>query len=312
MERHTTKTLCSALLLALTCHGNAAEAPAEERRQPDASSRISEVVVTTKRLETQRQIMTDFVVNVADTSNSSRGLARWRNRLCVGIHNLRNEVAAQFLADRISEVALELGLRPGEPGCYPDVSVIFTTDGRDMATRLVEATPSAFRPFGNTHGTTKSRQDLEKFQTSEDPVRWWQVTMIVDELGRPAVDVLAGLEALPQYRGSNSRVKEGTSDDIWANLIIVDTSKVQGKTWAQLADYIAMVSLAQVKPGSRPSNHDSILNLFSEANPPAISDMDMVYLKALYSMDTMIRPRTQRGMLASWMIRTQREMEEIK
>src|SRR5690606_6922122 len=210
------------------------------------------------------------------------------------------------------EIALELGLKPGEPGCRSDVSIIFTTDGRDMATRLVETSPSAFRPFGNTHGTTKSRSDLEAFKTSDAPVRWWQITMIVDELGRPAVDIFAGLEALPMYYGANSRVKEGTSDDIWGSLIIVDTSKLQGKTWAQLADYVAMVSLAQVKPGGRPANHDSILNLFSEANPPAISDMDLVYLKALYSMDTMIRPRTQRGMLASWMIRTQREMEEIR
>src|SRR5690606_19018311 len=113
-------------------------------------SGASEIVITTKRLETQRQIMTDFVVSIGDTSNTSRGFARWRDRLCVGIYNLKNEEAAQFLADRISEIALELGLKPGEPGCRSDVSIIFTTDGRDMATRLVETSPSAFRPFGNT------------------------------------------------------------------------------------------------------------------------------------------------------------------
>lgn len=312
MERHSVRILVTLLFFAASCRLLAAESPEEPRRQPSPSSDAEEIVVTNIRLETLREIMRDFVMEVGDPVSNSRGLARWRKGVCVGIYNLKSPERAQFIADRISLLAYDLGLQPGEPGCRPDIQVIFSTDGRDMATRLVETVPDAFRPFGNTQGTTQGTAALEEFKNSDAPVRWWQITMVVDELGRAAIDLFMGQEAVPQYRGSNSRVKEGASDDIWGSLVIVDTSKLEQKTWSQLADYIAMVSLAQVKPGNRPDNHDSILNLFSEANPKSLSDMDFIYLKSLYSMDTYIRPRTQRGMLASWMIRTQREMEEVE
>jgi hypothetical protein len=69
-------------------------------------------------------------------------------------------------------------------------------------------------------------------------------------------------------------------------IIIVDATKLTGMTWQQLADYLAVVSLAQINPKTDPAEFDSILNLFS--NPAAytgLTDWDRSYLQALYTFD---------------------------
>jgi hypothetical protein len=67
-------------------------------------------------------------------------------------------------------------------------------------------------------------------------------------------------------------------------IIIVDATKLTGTTWQQLGDYVALISLAQIDPGTDPQSFDSILNLFS--NPAAYSgltDWDRTFVHALYS-----------------------------
>jgi hypothetical protein len=83
-----------------------------------------------------------------------------------------------------------------------------------------------------------------------------------------------------------SRIHNGTIDVLWDVIIIVDATKLTGTTWQQLADYLAVVSLAQINPKTDPAEFDSILNLFS--NPAAYSgltDWDRSYLKAIYTFD---------------------------
>jgi hypothetical protein len=83
-----------------------------------------------------------------------------------------------------------------------------------------------------------------------------------------------------------SRIHNGTVDELWDVIVIVDATKLAGTTWQQLADYLAVVSLAQINPKTDPAEFDSILNLFS--NPAAYSgltDWDRSYLQALYTFD---------------------------
>ena len=312
MRQRIANVVLSALLIALANPGFSAEAPSEPAATP--SDAIENFVVTGQRPSVLRKLMLDFVVEIGDPVSSNRGYARWRDDLCVGVQNLTDRAAAQYLADEISRIALELGLEPGEPGCSPNLRVIFSQDGRAMATRLVAGNPRAFRPFGGTGGTTQGLTALDRFQTSDAPVRWWQITMVVDEMGfiaidlpyGAAVDPTSGLPTPPQIRGSNSRLKNAVSDELWGALVIVDASKLARVKWSQLADYLAMVSLAQVNPDALPSGYDSILNLFNaDRAPEGLTDMDRTYLQALYEIDTMMVPHAQRGMLAGRMVNVQ-------
>lgn len=97
-----------------------------------------------------------------------------------------------------------------------------------------------------------------------------------------------------------SRIHSGTRDDLQYVIIIVDTTQLNGTTWQQLADYLAVVSLAQIDPNTNPGGFDSILNLF--ANPGAYSgltDWDRSFVHALYAFDQERLPSLQRNDIIS-------------
>lgn len=291
--------------LALAQAPAAASAPQAEGEPPGG---IEEVVVRGQRMseidDELRIYIRDFIGEVVKTP-AGRGYARWHRQVCVGVHNLESN-AAQYVVDRISGLALEVGLEPGEPGCRPDVIVIFTADGAQLATAMVENEPTLFRPGGPIPDLTLSRAALDEFKASQRPVRWWHVSMPVDaRTGQRAV-------TLPQDGGryptvavdGPSLIHSGIRDDLSYVIIIVDGSKLNGTTWQQIADYLAVVSLAQVSPDANPEAFDSILNLFS--NPKAYSgltDWDRSYVHALYDFDQRRTPQGQTSDLVDEMAR---------
>jgi hypothetical protein len=261
----------------------------------DASQPVDEVIVRGRRLseiENDLRIYIDkFLDQVAKPANG-RGYARWHRSVCVGVHNLEN-AAAQYVVDRISRLALDLGLEAGEPGCTPQVNIVFATNAKETAYLMVDRQPRIFRPMAGFAGTDLGRAALDEFVKSERPVRWWHVSLPVSaHNGGLAIEVPAGRtcgEAFcpPQVTVEGpSRIHNGTVDELWDVIIIVDATKLAGTTWQQLADYLAVVSLAQINPKTDPAEFDSILNLFS--NPSAYSgltDWDRSYLQALYTFD---------------------------
>jgi len=290
---------------------SAARALAQEPAPPadgEPPGGIEEVVVRGQRMseidDELRIYIRDFIGEVVKTPQG-RGYARWHRQVCVGVHNLQSD-AAQYIVDRISALALEVGLEPEEPGCAPDVLVIFTTDGAQLATTMVENEPRLFRPGGPMPDMTLSRAALEDFKSSQRAVRWWHVSMPVDaRTGQGAV-------AVPQAGGryptiavdGPSFIHSGIRDDLRYVIIIVDGTKLSGTTWQQIADYLAVVSLAQVSPDANPEAFDSILNLF--ANPKAYSgltDWDRSYVHALYEFDQRRTPRGQTSDLVDEMAR---------
>jgi len=233
----------------------------------------------------------DFLEEVAAPARA-RGYARWHRDVCVSVTNLPGE-AAQYIVDRISAAALDVGLAPGEPGCLPQVNIIFAADGRQLAANMVERDPRLFRPVAGNAGMDLGLEALHDFMESDRPVRWWHVSLpIAVHTGVAAIE----LPHSPCYSpprcypwvpvAGPSRVHSGIRDDLLYVIIIVDASALKGTTWQQIADYLAVVSLAQIDPRTEPEEFDTILNLFS--NPRAYSgltDWDQNYLHALYTFN---------------------------
>jgi hypothetical protein len=261
----------------------------------DASQPVDEVIVRGRRLgeiENDLRIYIDkFLDQVAKPVNG-RGYARWHRSVCIGVHNLEN-AAAQYVVDRISRLALELGLEAGEPGCTPQVNIVFATNAKETASFMVDRQPRIFRPMAGFAGTDLGRAALDEFVKSDRPVRWWDVSVPVSAHdGGLAIEVPAGRTCAEAFCPPKvtvegpSRIHNGTIDELWDVIIIVDATQLTGTTWQQLADYLAVVSLAQINPNTDPSEFDSILNLFS--NPAAYSgltDWDRSYLHAMYTFD---------------------------
>ena len=176
-----------------------------------------------------------------------------------------------------------------------------------MPALMVDQAPRAFRPAGGNAGMDLGLEGLDEFTQSDKAVRWWHVSMPVDaRTGAPAIR-FPGHPPPVILKTGVSRLYNGIRDDLQYVIIIVDSTKLAGTTWQQLADYLGVVSLAQIDPSADPVEFDSILNLFS--NPAAYSgltDWDRSYLQALYSFDNERDARLQRSNIVSLIAKRER------
>jgi hypothetical protein len=296
LETLRTKVCFAPALAALAiaaAHAQDAPAPAAAPPESEPPGAIEEVIVRGQRMseieDGLRIYIRDFIGEVVATP-PGRGLARWHRRVCVGVHNLE-PTAAQYVVDRISRLALEVGLEPGEPGCEPQVNVVFATNARETAAAMVDSQPRMFMPVAGYAGMDLGRVALEEFVQSTRAVRWWHVSLPVDaRTGGAAIELdkncgQAHCPPLVNVAGP-SRLHNGTRDDLQYVIVLVDATQLKGTTWQQLGDYLAVVSLAQIDPKANPAAFDSILNLFT--NPAAYSgltDWDRSYVRALYEFD---------------------------
>ncbi|WP_054111913.1 hypothetical protein [Brevundimonas sp. AAP58] len=269
----------------------AQQAPA----QPDVAVELEDVVVTGRSLDT---MIRNFVGEVAEP-NRGRGLARWDGEICVGVSNLQAD-AAQYLADRVSTVAEDLGLQPGAPGCAPNILVIATDDAEGIARTLVSERRRAFRMGGA--GMDRGGSALEDFVETDRPVRWWQMAVPVDaETGARATRLAGDCNGIKCGGGGGqtvlafapstnvfaaSRLRTQFVDNLIRAVVIVDVDQVRDVSILQLADYIAMVSLAQIDPDADTRGYASILNVFNDPDGSAsLTNWDQAFLGGLYAAE---------------------------
>lgn len=280
---------------------------------------LEEVVVEGNRLQTA----TENFIREVGAPVRDRGLARWRGGVCVGVINLQND-AAQFIIDRVSDTARDLGLRVGAPGCQPSILVVATADGNAFTPSFVAARPRLFRvgASGMDHG----RQALQAFETNGRPVRWWTVSAPVnDDTGLLAVRVRGQVNGdadngqdgnavlfAPQIASrAASRLTTQIVDDTKRSFVIVDVSKTSQVSLPQLADYITMVSLAQIDPDGDTSGYATILNLFDDpSQTEGLTNWDRAYLQGLYEATrTLKNPRSSRVEIAASIVHARHQID---
>lgn len=253
---------------------------------------LEDIVVEGRQLE---DVAAQFVGEVADPVRH-RGLARWRNGVCVGVANLQTEMAQQMV-DRISTIVEDVGLEPGEPGCSPNILVIATVDANRFTPRFVAQRPRLFLVGGS--GMDQGTAALDRFRTTDRPVRWWTVSIKTDDdTGKPAVRLPGSMngDGTGQFSVMHyapvvnvraaSRLTTSYVDDAKRSFVIVDVDKVQDVSLDQLADYVAMVSLAQIDADADTSGYATILNVFDDpAQSPGLTNWDRAYLMGIYDTE---------------------------
>ena len=296
-------------LLAAALLASPQAAPAAQT--PPASQdpvRLEDVVVDAQRLEDTTEAYVDEVAAPA----RRRGLARWKDGMCVGVVNLEHD-AAQYLADRVSDVARSLGLRAHEPDCHPSVLIVATSDGPAFTEQFVAMRPRLFR-VGAT-GMDRGSAELRDFIREERPVRWWHVSLPVDsETGLPVVrppgfvsgsgtggggrDATSAQEYAPNTAiFAASRLNSQYVDHMKRVFIIVDVDQLNGASIEQLGDYVAMVAMAQIDPDADTARFDTILNLFDgpATAPTGLTGWDRAYLEGLYDLGSETHRINQRA-----------------
>jgi hypothetical protein len=258
------------------------------------------VVVQGKREE---EAVRNFVAEIA-AAPSGMGLARWGKEVCVGVYNMSQDYA-QKLVDRVSLIAASIGIEPGEPGCRPNILVMASTDGPALAKRLVTDHLQQFRPH-DTDGADMGREALKQFQNSKDPVRWWHVSQTV--LNDTGAAVRRGTSV--RVRGG-SRLSKNVRQDISHVLVILDGSQIGSVSFGALADYVAMVALAQVDADADTRAFPTVLNLFYSPTGERTARMtqwDLDYLLALYEVDgNAVSAERERKRIARQMLESEGE-----
>ena len=295
--------LMAAALLASPQSAPAAQTPPSASQDP---VRLEDVVVDAQRLEDTTEAYVDAVAAPA----RRRGLARWKEGMCVGVVNLEGETA-QYLADRVSDVARSLGLRAHEPDCHPSVLIVATSEGPGFTEEFVAMRPRLFRVGGA--GMDRGSAELRDFINEERPVRWWHVSLPVDSETGDAVVRIPGQVAgsgAPNALGSSaqeyapntvvhaaSRLNDQTEDVLKRVFIIVDVDQLNGASLQQLGDYVAMVAMAQVDPDADTARFDTILNLFDDpaTAPTGLTGWDRAYLDGLYDPNSETHRINQRA-----------------
>lgn len=256
--------------------------------------RLEDVEVSGRTLD---DMIKNFVGSVA-APNPNRSLARWRGGVCIGAAHFEPETA-QYLVDRISTVANDLDLRTGAPGCTPNVMIIAAIDPDAFSQTLAQRYERVLRINGV--GMDRGRAAFGEFQSSDRPVRWWQVSMPVNaDTGERATRILGECQGscggadsgnsvysyAPTTKVTASRLSTQIVDDIFRTVVVVDTRQLANVQVQQLADYIAMVTFAQIDPNADTSCYASILNVFEEPDSvTSLTEWDKAYLTGLYKTE---------------------------
>lgn len=249
---------------------------------PDEAVSVEDILVDGRPLVDRAR---EFVSEIAAPPDN-RNLATWRSEMCVMAVNMPR-THGQALVDRVSQVALHLGVRVGEPGCEPNVVIALSADAPAMAAQLVERRERTFQP--NWTGSSQGDAELNAFVQSTAPVRWWHISIPVDAAtGEVAVRMPGdgdGVRVVNKRMGA-TRLRSPLRDDMRKAFVIIDVDDVANVTFEQLTDYVAFIVMAQTDPEADTSAYDTILNLFDGGGAQRLTAWDLAYLEALYASDT--------------------------
>lgn len=283
------KAVSASVLIAL-CTGMTGAAQASQTPEaPQEEAMINEKVVITARRPAETR---SYVEQVTAPPFGAEQLARWDDKICVGVSGVREE-HAQFLADRVSQRAVEIGLRTGKPGCKPDVTILVTTEPTKLIAAMQTEYTSLFAVNNETRTGSLGNAAFEQFKTEDRPVRWWHVseTKSADGArirGEASQGLTDGVTGAPTVRSEGSRLRSAIREDLSRAIVIVDANLVQDVSLDSLGDYIALVALMQADPNGNTRAINTIMNLFrSDAGDKralAMTDWDKDFLRALYSM----------------------------
>jgi hypothetical protein len=251
--------------------------------QEDTGSN-DDIVVVGERLQ---EMVRAFVDEVAVSPGGERQMARWDRTICPLVAGIPAR-QSQYIADRIAQRAHQIGLRTEGPGCKANILIFVTPESGRLAEGIVDEYRNLVNYYSTNGIATLGRGPLEDFVSEQRPVRWWHVNQTVSGDGQHlGGDVNGGTTVLRTTQPAG-RLRRETRQDFLRVLIIVDATEASGVQFQALADYLAMVSLAQLDANGEPTGIPSILNLFNDraagaSAPNGMTEWDEAYLDGLYN-----------------------------
>ena len=265
------RTVCAMPLAALSLLVTVAIAQ-QPIKPPDQQSdtELNTVTVEAQRESLKRQVRT--FVSAITMQRFGDSLSRWEEptTICPQVAGLPRD-DGEFILARLSRIARVAGAPLGPEHCRPNFFVIVTEKPNEFLKGLEKKHPEMYT---NGYYTL-----VRQFETSTSPISVWYNAELYDDFGRRLREGSAS--------GTASNIVFSSMRDLTSVIVIVDTQRVResGVTYGQLAAYIAMAGLAELRSDPKIDAVPTILSIFStpgKDRPSGLSPWDQAYLKALY------------------------------
>lgn len=251
-----------------------------------------------RKAEEVRKEAQEFV-RATRVAEGEQPVARWVDPVCVRAIGVPDEVASR-VEHRVREIAKAARVRLAKPRCTPNLTIAFTDSAGKIARWVGQRSQTAFENI--THA------EREQLYRGAAPIRWWHTVEMRSSDGMrsmgndvpPAArldgigSVALGGQVIQQYRPSFLRTQVVRA--LTSASVVIDVKLAQGKLLDSVADYAALVGLAEIRPADSPPAA-SILSLFSDRGPAALTALDSIFLRTLYRLPLDRTALAQRGLL---------------
>jgi hypothetical protein len=273
-----------------------APALAQDKKPQDKQEESDANIVVVGAKEVPPKTAKRFVRQISSSVEGQ--LARFAEPVCPLVAGLGPD-AAKAIEARLRAVALDAGAKVGEPGCQPNIALMVAHDADDFVVALRKRFPGF---FGNLE-VTALRKALR-----EGPVHAWSTIEVRDELGNRLDSDDDGTKYVNVINGSH--ITMPTRQVTVKSIIVIDDQAVVGKSVVQIADYVAMRTLAGARPPKDGSNVDSIITLFDKDTSftdPELTALDQGFLQGLYASRNDINSIKQSGEIARRIVKNSKD-----
>lgn len=264
--------------------------------QPNSDDRFDaadeSILVLGEREKEARQRINHITEVIVRDPRIDQPIARQYDAICIGILGMSAEYA-EALIWQMEDNARALKIRVAPEGCRVNTLVAFVENGQAEVEGLRKSAPWLFE--------TLRDYEFKRILNGNNGTYAWHSTKVKEVDGKDfTVKVLKCFPSCPPREVYTAdpfmatRMAQQIRVDMIGSVVIIEKSRVPGKTVRQLADYVSMRSFASVNdiPAGEPHTTPTILSLFNNGGlaPDGLSPFDWSYLKALYNL-----PRTARG-----------------
>jgi len=257
--------------------------------QPLQADPLSTVTIQAQR-EQLRQEVNQFVAATIVRPQNDDSLLRWDTPICPLVAGLPRE-QGEFFLQKISQTARAAKAPLAAENCRrPNLYVIVASN---PATFLKLWWKHDVRLFSTVHGITAA----ERFISTPRAVRvWYNDRQIDPDTGSQVGTLLA--QSLSLGTGGpvsypvnyapgrlGSRLHYLTVRTVQSAIVVIDAQQLPNVTLGQMADYVSMVSLAEIDPDKAVGEIPSILSLFrpqAQSRPEGLTVWDRSLLHAIY------------------------------
>jgi len=233
----------------------------------------------------------------AVTVQSEGQVARFHEPVCVVSEGLPADYNAAVEA-RVRELAGAARVPTSrDGGCRANFIIMVANDGAEVASVLRRRRPDIFNGMDSIA--------ISRAIAETGPVRSWQSSVTRRAEGAPIADSRDSFlyQDVHLHHGVPvGLLRETTRRDLQLSVVVFDVDAIDGLTLMQIADHAAMRGLAPTRPAEAAAGR-SILALFDRPPPeraqlPALTRLDLSYLRALYRIEGAISATDHRRLLA--------------